>query len=197
MEGLLGRWVRWVTAGELLGFLVPTLVASRVFEAAAPVALASLAAAGVIEGTVLGWTQTRVLRDVLPDLSSRRWIVGTAVAASVAWFVGMLPSTFYDTWSTWPVALAVGLGIPLAVVLLGSIGTAQWFELRRHVPRAGWWIAASALAWAVGLTALGVVAFPLWQPGQGTALVVAIGLLGGLAMAASMALTTGLALRRC
>src|SRR3546814_18107106 len=76
------------------------------------------------------------------------------------------------------------------------LSRSQWFELRRHVPRAGWWIAASALAWAVGLTALGVVAFPLWQPGQGTALVVAIGLLGGLAMAASMSLTTGLALLR-
>ncbi|WP_231494865.1 hypothetical protein [Cellulomonas sp. KRMCY2] len=195
-DGLLGRWLRWVTAGELLGFLVPSLVVPLVLDSAAPVVLAAAVVAGLGEGTVLGLAQARVLRGVLPALSGRRWVVGTALAAALAWVVGMLPSTLYDTWSTWPVGVAIALGLPLALVLLTSIGVAQWYELRRHVARAGAWVAATALAWGVGLTAFGLVTTPLWQPGQGTALVLAIGLLGGLTMAAAMALTTGLALRR-
>ena len=102
------------------------------------------------------------------------------VAAAVAWCVGMLPSTLYDTSSTWPVGAAIVLGLPFALVLLTSTGVAQWYELRRHVARAGGWVAATALAWGAGLTAFGLITTPLWRPGQGTPLV----------------LTTGLALRR-
>lgn len=40
------------------------------------------------------------------------------------------------------------------------------------------------------------VSSPLWQTGQPVGLVVAIGALGGAVMALTMALTTGLALRR-
>jgi hypothetical protein len=69
-------------------------------------------------------------------------------------------------------------------------------ELRRHLARAEWWVAATAAAWCVGLLAFAVVTTPLWQPGQSTILVIAIGALGGLAMAATMAGITGWALTR-
>jgi hypothetical protein len=39
-------------------------------------------------------------------------------------------------------------------------------------------------------------AMPLWQPGQPLALVVAIGVVGGLLMAAATSVITGFALRR-
>lgn len=61
---------------------------------------------------------------------------------------------------------------------------------------AGRWVGASALAWALGLGAFSAVSTPLWQPGQSTALIIVIGLLGGAAMAVTMAVTTGLVLRR-
>jgi hypothetical protein len=35
---------------------------------------------------------------------------------------------------------------------LGSIlGVPQWLVLRRHLPKAGWWVLANALAWMVGM----------------------------------------------
>jgi hypothetical protein len=37
---------------------------------------------------------------------------------------------------------------------------------------------------------------PLWQPGQATALIIGVGVAGGLLMAATTALLTGVALRR-
>jgi hypothetical protein len=80
--------------------------------------------------------------------------------------------------------------------LLASIGTAQWLVLRRHVRRASWWIASTAAAWTAGLAVFLAVAMPLWQPGQPVSVVVAIGLAGGLLMAATTSAVTGAALRR-
>ena len=65
-------------------------------------------------------------------------------------------------------ALALPLGVPIFAVLgamLGTpvvlgivgvgLGTAQWPVIRRHISSSGWWIVASTLGMAVGLT-LGV-----------------------------------------
>ncbi len=36
--------------------------------------------------------------------------------------------------------------------VLGSIlGVPQWLVLRHHLPKAGWWVLANALAWLVGM----------------------------------------------
>ncbi|HEY3548799.1 MAG TPA: hypothetical protein VGK17_22230 [Propionicimonas sp.] len=196
MTGLLRRWMLWVTAAEFVGFVTPAVVGAVTLVDEKPWAYLAMIAAGAVEGTVLGWAQMRVLRRAILGMSARRWIVATAVGAAIAWSIGMLPSTTYATWSRWPGPLAVGVGLVGALALLCSIGVAQWFELRRHLGRAGRWVAATAAAWGLGLIAFTAVATPLWQEGQSPAVVIAIGALGGLAMAATMALITGLALRR-
>jgi hypothetical protein len=196
MAAFLTRWICWVGVGELAGFCVPTVTAT-LLAAEPPVALTgALVVAGAVEGTVLGWTQARVLREALPAVSGRRWVTLTAAGAALAWFCGMLVPTAYETWHHWPVAAQLTLLAVLGAVLLTSIGTAQWLELRQHVPHAGRWVGASALAWALGLGVFSAVATPLWQPGQSPALIAAIGLLGALAMAVTMAVTTGLVLQR-
>jgi hypothetical protein len=63
-------------------------------------------------------------------------------------------------------ALALPLGIPIFAILgamagtpivLGvvglSLGTAQWPIIRRHMASSGWWVVASTLGLAIGLTA--------------------------------------------
>jgi hypothetical protein len=80
--------------------------------------------------------------------------------------------------------------------LLLSIGTAQWLVLRRHVRRAGWWIAATAAAWTAGLAVFLGVATPLWQPDQPINLIVTISIAGGLLIAATTSAVTGAALWR-
>jgi hypothetical protein len=137
-----------------------------------------------------------VLCRPLRRLSSRRWIMNTAAAAALAWSIGLLPSTAHDLWSPWPTPLVVVAAAALGLVLLCSIGAAQWLELRRHVPRAGRWVTATAAAWCAGLVAFSAVTSPLWQPGQRPALTAAIGALGGLVMAVTVAAGTGWALIR-
>jgi uncharacterized membrane protein len=66
-------------------------------------------------------------------------------------------------------ALALPLGIPIFAILgamagtpivLGivglSLGTAQWPIIRRHMASSGWWVVASTLGLATGLT-VGVI----------------------------------------
>jgi hypothetical protein len=83
------------------------------------------------------------------------------------------------------------LGVVVGTVVLASIGTAQWLVLRAALPRSASWIATTAGAWAVGLLAFAAVTTPLWQPGQPLALVTAIGVLGELVMAGTVAAITG------
>ena len=52
------------------------------------------------------------------------------------------------------------------------------------------------LIWAVGLLVFTAITTPLWAPGQPAALMAAIGVLGGLAMAGTVAALTGWALVR-
>src|SRR3954447_15721307 len=95
--------------------------------------------------------------------------------------------------SALPVAVLIAGGAVGGACLLATIGTAQWLVLRTVRPRSAWWIATTAGAWAAGLLAFAAVATPLWQPGQVLPLVIAIGVLGGLVMAATVAGLTGAA----
>ena len=189
------HWVGWVTLGESLGFLGPVL-AQLIAAAFLPDGmLLMLVLGGVVEGAVLGWFQAYVLRGRLPAVSVRRWVGFTAVAAAVAWTLGLVPAGT-DAWQEWPAAAQIGGASVAGILLLVSIGLAQWIELRRHVAGAWRWIAGSAAAWAAGLAVFFAVSTPLWQPGQEQWLVAAIGLVAAVLMALTMAVISGAVLVR-
>jgi hypothetical protein len=91
------------------------------------------------------------------------WVAGIWPAKAplrrAAGFDGVIPSTFLfsgpETRTAGPAgmsdlviyALAVGMGLVLGSIL----GVPQWLALRRHVPKAGWWILANAAAWLLGM----------------------------------------------
>ena len=189
-------WFRTVTAAECAGFAVPAAVGALTADARPGVLWPSVLAAGALEGAMLGWGQAVVLRRALPALPVRRWIGATAGAAVLAYVLGLLPSTFADRWSGWPPVAAAVAAFLLGTALLASLGTAQWLILRRLVAGAGRWIPGTAAAWLAGLAVFLAFAMPLWQPGQPMVLRVAIGVAGGLLMAATVAAVTGRVLRR-
>ena len=91
-----------------------------------------------IMGLVTGAAQYGMLRRVLPNMGW--WVLSTVGG----WLLGALLS------------IAIRLlgmeqfNIGLAFLLLGgSIGFGQWLVLRKRLPRAGWWIAANMIGWAV------------------------------------------------
>jgi hypothetical protein len=190
---LLAQWIAWVTVGETLGFAVPAAVGAATVSAPTALGIAALLAAGAVEGAVLGAAQAHVLRRALPGLPSGRWTVRTSAAAVLAYALGLAPST---VGGAWPQPVLIVFAVAVGIALLLSIGTAQWTVLRGHVPKAARWIVITAGAWLAGLAVFFVVAPPLWQPGQPLPLVILIGVVAGLLMAATVAAVTGVGLLR-
>jgi hypothetical protein len=189
-------WMLATVLGEAVGFLVPALVAVVAFDLHPALNLCLMVVAGSVEGLLLGAAQSLVLGREFLGFSRASWVGATALGASAAWFLGMLPSTLHDLWSRWPLPATVATGTVLGVALLATIGLAQYAVLRRHVARARTWPPVVAVAWLVGLGAFMGITTPLWREGQGAELVIAIGALGGLAMAVTVAAVTGLWLVR-
>jgi hypothetical protein len=168
-------WFQWVLAnlfGETLGLgLVGTIGYATLYVFGEPVsisytlAFAALAIGlGGVEGAIVGYAQARVLRRRLPQL--RAWVAATVVGAVVAWMLGMVPSTLMSL-VTPPSAepppeisdaLQLLLAVPLGLVTGAILGFPQWRVLRHHVPRAGWWVVANALAWGCGMPLVFVAA---------------------------------------
>lgn len=168
-------YLRWIGANAIAefvglgsslalgaGLFVASDGASLGLAIAYAIAIAALSA--VVEGTMVGGLQWRVLRGPLPGLKPRRYIVATAIGAFIAWVLGMLPSTIMSALAEPAVAadptavsfdpslglqmlLAVGMGLVLGPFL----GIPQWRVLREHLPNAGWWIPANMSAWALGM----------------------------------------------
>jgi hypothetical protein len=190
-------WFKATTLGEVVGFCVPAVVAPLVVGVGVWfVETPAIVLAGTVEGALLGLGQAYALRQALPGIRTREWVRATAAGAALAWLIGMAPVTVGQ--QLWDVSepLAVGLAAAGAAVLLSSIGLLQWRVLRRHVARAGRWVPATAGVWIAGLLGFTAVTSPLWRAGQPAVLVAAIGVLGAVVMAATVAAITGLALVR-
>lgn len=193
---LLSRWIPVVALAELAGFALPAVVGAGTVDAPVAVSFPALLAAGALEGAVLGAGQAGVLRRRLPGLSVSRWVGLTAGAATAAYALGLLPSATAPVTAGWPAVLRGLLVGVVGVLVLVSIGGAQWLELRRHVDHAARWVGVTALAWLLGLATFLAVATPLWRPGQSMAVTVLVGLGAGALMALVMATVTGIGLVR-
>lgn len=124
-----------------------------------PAAALGVLAGTFLEGITVGTAQWLVLRRPIKSMRWYAWVLATAIGAFVAWTLGMIPSTFMvagaGSGGATPVQMSDLMIYALAAVMgfvLGPIlGVPQWFVLRRHLPKAGWWILANALAWMVGM----------------------------------------------
>jgi len=110
-----------------------------------------------IMATTLGWVLGRFL---LPNLASA--LIGIALGI-LQWFV--LQAHIQKAWR-WILATIVGWTTGsmlilffssdssefLAGVILGcTVGTAQWFILRKEYQWMGWWIIINVVAWTTGM----------------------------------------------
>jgi hypothetical protein len=180
------RWIvanAWAEAAGLGTTLLLGRAAARVLEQDAGTgavlagAMAAVTLGVLLEGALVGGAQARVLRGSLQDLSAADWIKATMLGAGVAWLLGMVPSTVAALVASSPSSRTVpppepsalgqyGLALLLGAVTGPLLGLGQWLVLRRHVARAGRWIVANAVAWALGMVVifLGMDQLP-WQRG--------------------------------
>lgn len=167
----LGLWLGWTLAtagGMLLGFL-PTILLVNVLN----LGLAQIAVP-VLAGTVIGFAQWLVLRRYVTAGTQWDWTDGISWAAGYILgllLIQMLPSTVF----------VVFIGYFLFGVIVALV---QWPVLRREIPQVVTWLAASAVAWAVGYwvsqAVLSLFTDPLIDPVVGTAVIaVTSGLVAG------------------
>lgn len=190
-------WQRWVVAnalGELVGLgtvaAVGFLFLRHVGEPQTgpqSLALAGLfVLLGAFEGLVIGLAQRHVLRTLLPSV--RGWVLATVGGALLAWALGMVPSTVANFAPQDGEAASFDPPLALVLLLAGGLGAVagpllaaiQWLSLRKVLAgKAGWWLAANAAAWALGMPIifLGVQAHQFTSSAVATAAIVALALL--------------------
>lgn len=195
----LRRWILAVILGETVGFTVPALTGGVLAALGAPAGLvyAAMILAGACEGALLGFGQSIGFgRGAVPRTA---WIAATSGGAAIAWSIGMLPSTLGGIDFGSPLApVVVGVG---GLVLLLSIPTAQWLVIRNSAnpsePSARLpphstlrWIPVNASAWAVGLCWT-LVPSPFIDERTPAGVILAVYIVAGLLMAATVATLTG------
>lgn len=188
------NWVLVTVIAELVGIGVIAAFTLQMGTANSDTtANTLLLSIGVAEGVILGTAQWFILRHYVDH--AMRWIFATAIGTLLGWALGV------------PISLAlmvahgtiIGQIDPMAIlrgiVLLGAgmgliVGYCQWLVIQNQVPRRSYaWMAASAIAWALGVC----VAFLVSNSGMIGAGTIAVAI-SGAAMGAVIGAITGLAL---
>jgi hypothetical protein len=125
------RWAMATAVGWLVGFVI-----CEAFKAF----FRSISSDGAVIGTCVGIAQWLVIR---PRISGTRWWIGASI---VGFAFGKLVGDLVVAQTGIENSLITGLG---GAIIGASLGLAQWLVLRRYVAQAGWWVAASAVAWAI------------------------------------------------
>lgn len=165
-------WLRWTIANalsELLGlgatFAIIGLLFSKIdtqHTAGILIAFVLTVLSGAIEATIVSLAQWWAMHRWFATIGCFSWWRATLIGALLGYALGYLPSTLMSMGQTaaqpvqaeppeWVVLLlAAGLGAVAGAIL----SFAQWLVFRSKVRRAGLWIPANMLAWAVGMPVL-------------------------------------------
>ena len=94
-----------------------------------------------IVGFVTGFLQFGLLRRYLPHMGW--WVLATTGGWLLGLFLILIPG-WLNIWTY------ESFDLDLAFIVMGlSIGVGQWLLLRRHLPRAGWWVGANVVGWGL------------------------------------------------
>lgn len=190
MNTFLRRWFLRVTLAESVGYLAPAFagVFASLGGASAWTEVAVMAVAGAFEGACLGAGQAWALDGVVP-VRRGPYVLGTALAASAVWTF-VMATIALSTVEGPPLWL-----LPLGVPALLSIGAAQAWVLRGELPNPTRWIGWTALAWILALP-MSFTPGPLVDETTPLPVHLVLWPLGGVLMAAVMAVVTGLGMKR-
>lgn len=140
-----GKW--WVFAsglGLFIGFVIYFALVvglSKDMNFFARINIATVA--GAIFGGSIGFAQRVVLRRY--DQKLQNWLRFSIWGAALGGILAFLFAEIISNVSSFNEAVAVG-----GAVLGASIGLGQWFVLRQHFSRAGWWILVCSAGVTIG-----------------------------------------------
>lgn len=163
-------WLRWVCAnalGEMLGLGMTLGIGYIIFAVVGEpqniwmslMSFGLMVASGVIEGTIVGFSQWWAMHPWFAPIIRRTWVGATVAGAVTAWFFGSLPFSLMDMSAqsngapvVEPPQIVVLLGAAAVGLVAGAVlASLQWLVLRKYVHKADRWIPANMLAWAAGM----------------------------------------------
>ncbi|WP_128543236.1 LapA family protein [Larkinella soli] len=164
--------------------------------------MAVMVSAGVLEGSLLGWFQWRVLRLRFPRIPAREWISYTVFVAAGGWLLGMAIPLFFSANNPTqkplaepPLAVVLLMSMLMGLILGGLFGAVQWLVFRKYARNTFRWIYANALGWSVGMLWIFVAAtLPDARTPGGT--IIVLGIIGGILAGLSVGGVTGWFLKR-
>jgi len=141
-------WLQWVlasTVGVVVGMFTGAIFVMSVLERYdVPREPVGYGLWGIVLGIVVGVLQWLVLRR---RVSGAGWWVLASAAA------GYGTLRFLDAGPLESLSFGALLSFTGVVALGGAVtGTLQWLVLRGQVSRAGWWVLASTVGWALSVT---------------------------------------------
>jgi hypothetical protein len=157
--------------GTLVGLLSATVLIPLIADAILlcigsgkpPASIFTLTAlaVGTFLGAMIGASQWRVLRIVVPGVRAWAWTIATAAASLLLWALVFMPEVAAGgvpvvdpaPWQETFSLSSLAVGGCYGAVLGGVFGSVQWIALRKHVRHAFWWI--------VGASGAGALALPL------------------------------------
>ncbi len=165
-----GFWLGWVvasTVGMLVGFfmifliygLLEALLGSAVTDDLFEIGWLGDLVMGIMLGIVVGILQWLVLQGRVSRVGW--WILASAAAGygiSLAFFIGIEESLSFSLFLRFTGVAALGGAV---------MGTLQWLVLRGKVSRAGWWVLASTVGWALGMAVSRAIS---WGPDDADAI---------------------------
>ncbi|PAX58329.1 hypothetical protein [Brunnivagina elsteri] len=150
-----GLWERWVLQSAIAQIIGLTIVgiASAVVNRMGYIQ-GIFTFIGILEGTVLGFTQWLVLRRYIRH--STQWIFATIIGGLLAWFTGLTISVLMAFTFAGASGNYVNITFIKGLILLGMgiggvLGFCQWLAIRTQIRYGVWWIFANAIAWSLGL----------------------------------------------
>ena len=194
----LSFWLQWVAGtalAELAGLGIAAAAGSSVIRAVGEPATPGYAQVfvglavllGALQGALVGAVQASVLGRRLDGLPG--WVLATAMGGALTWAVGAIPGIAIGLYLP-PVRgpgvpdwLQLLLAMPAGILAGLILSFPQWRVLRHYLAHAGWWLMASALAWALGMPLVFVAAGVGWQGGE---LLSTLMVIGGLAAAGAV-----------
>jgi len=103
----------------------------------------------VLFGGVLGVLQLRVIRQRVPTIDRKQWIVASVGPALVGWLFVIIPAVISAQDSGGDVSGAYLLAASQTLALGPLLGLSQASVLRVHTSRWAWWIVANILSWLI------------------------------------------------
>ena len=166
------RWTSFVLVMNAASFVPLSIVAmiSVLDNWFGLVQYFAYAAAGLLQGALIGFGQALALRKTSVSVPGKQWVLVTALGTGALWMIALIPGFFVT-----PDYKNIVVSIIAAIFLLAVLGVFPYVQTRvlRYRIRGAWrWIAITGGSWLIGALIFGL--FTLLTRGEDVKLFVAI-----------------------